>query len=93
MDSKKEEVYQAEAAAGSISGIAALVLTLVFYVSQYVLTGSPNFGLCATVFGMLAAERIVLAVRLGGRRNLVRAAVYAFLALSCGVLAFMDYLR
>ncbi|MBQ4396594.1 MAG: hypothetical protein II828_03620 [Clostridia bacterium] len=83
----------AERQAGYISGIAALVLTLVFYAAQYFLTGTTNYALCATVFGMLAAEKIVMVARIGTGRYGIFAALYGVLALCCGVLAFLDFLR
>ena len=90
---EEAERDDAERQAGYISGIAALVLTLVFYAAQYFLTGTTNYALCATVFGMLAAEKIVMVARIGTGRYGIFAALYGVLALCCGVLAFLDFLR
>lgn len=87
------ERYKAEANAGYISGIVALLLTLVFYSAQYLVEGTANYGLCATVFGMLAAEKIVVYTKLKGRRNLILSILYVLLAVSCGIMAFVNLLK
>ena len=87
------ERYKAEANAGYISGIVALLLTLLFYSAQYLVESTANYGLCATVFGMLAAEKIVVYTKLKGRRNLILSILYVLLGVSCGVMAFVYLLK
>lgn len=85
--------YKAESNAGYISGIVALLLTLVFYSAQYLIDGTTNYGLCATVFGMLAAEKIAVYTKLKGRRNLILSILYVLLAVSCAIMTFVNLLK
>lgn len=93
--SKHDDVerYKAESNAGYISGIVALLLTLIFYSAQYFIDGTANYSLCATVFGMLAAEKIAVYVKLKGTRNLILSILYVLLAVSCAVMTFVNLLK
>lgn len=87
------EKYKAQARAGYISGIVALLLTIVFLVVQYVIDGTTNYAVCATVFGMLAAENIVLYAGLKGKRNLILSVLYTLFAIGSAALTVINLLK
>lgn len=69
--------------------IAALLFTLFFYVTQYLMAGTANYALCATILGSLAVEKGVLGVKTDNRGDKIRAVVYGVVTLLAAVMHFV----
>ena len=89
-----ERAYeQAVARADYFMTIAALLLTLFFYLTQYLMTGTANYALCATVLGSLAVEKGVMGVKTDSRRDRIFAVVYGIVTLLATVMHFVAMKR
>ena len=60
-----------------LASVTGMILLLVIYTTQLFLGKGDNYGLCTVIFGMLAVQKVIAAIRIGRRNDKITAVFYS----------------
>ena len=91
---KNQDVYEksVDVKAGNIAAISAAVLCLILYGVQVFTGNGANYGMCAVLFMLQAADHTVKAVKLKRRQNIIFAVFYIAVTVATSVAHIINML-